>query len=681
MSEESERGIRNLDGSGSDERKKPSHVRRLNFGQSILTLHVVRQFHNQRDGALTIDRNVAMIPCTSKGEFVRNWIETHRGAITDTDESAILSPVLGLQPAKRRIAQSPVLCNQRKRVKRKGSSVKICRAKRRSISENDRKENVRRNLFRTESEDREQGHVTASPVLVRYKSGNKRCNSERKVLHRIENKRPETTENFCNNEATTSPGFRSNSYQWKQRLDGLSDAFASSEEDTGSGLLIDTRQLHALAKKLKDSFEHLDDADCVASNHSEDCRISKSLNISGNSKDSQASVIAGTLKNSKISDHSQISDHSKISDHPEIVEDSKAFEDSKISEGSTGSDPPEKRLSIESFVDARDTAGMEIESIAEDLEDPRDVIKLTTDGNDNEYSVRIEDADTQDTDLSVPVHPRVYVNNPLSSICSNSMSSRTQDSDRTYFSKAEQIGYPVAYQSQKISEDSSHSTVGLGNKSVESGVIVNAESPQRPQSDPIVYFNLMDSIEKRKRKPKKGSLSEKLQTAVSRQMSFLKMWRHQMKQAPNGNASLPSVFVRVRICSSSFNRQFLEGTAIKDPFNLLPRTEGSRFPRRIRIMTVPEIVGKIKSETPSLVQIFPPWETLDDKELTLNVTYINVVSDDSRIVREDTNDRPARLSVVQEFDCSCIRTGKMNTRCSERCNKPNVIGRLFEVEN
>ncbi|XP_033338098.2 uncharacterized protein LOC117227189 [Megalopta genalis] len=667
MNEEAETGTWNLDASGStDERRKPSHVRRLNFGQSILTLHVVKQFQGQRDGALTIDRNVAMIPCTSRGEFVRKWIETHRGTVTDTDEPAISSPVLGLPAAKRGIVRSPILLSQRKRARRKDSSVKKDRANRSSFSENERKENVRRNLFRTESTEREHGHVAVSPVLVKSmcKTEKKQVNGERKVLHRIENKRPETTGDFCNNRVTASPISYISSLK-QRRPTGLWNTFVSSEEDTGNAILINTQKRRALAKKMEENFKQLDDADCVESDHSGDSRISKGSKISGDSRNLQAPVIARTLEDSKILDQSlgPILEHSKILDHSL----GPISEHSKILEDSTGSD-------------ARDSARMEIESVPDDLEDSRDLTKSDTDGDANEHSVRIEDADTQDTDLSVPILPRVYVNNALRSIASTSISSKTQDSDQTYFSNAAQLGYPVAYQSQKISEISSLTTGWRGGKSAESGVIVNAESPLRMRAEPFMHFSLLDSTKKKKRKPKKGSLTEKLQAAINRQVSFLRIWRHQMKQAVKNNVSLPCVTVHTLECVISFNRQFLEGVAIEDPFNLLPTMEGSRFPRRIRIMTVPEIVGKIESRTASLVQIFPPWEMLDDKKLTLNVTYINVISDDPGVVRENTNDEPARLSVVQEFDCPCIRTGKMNMYCSERCNKPDVIEGLFDVE-
>ncbi|XP_076655709.1 uncharacterized protein LOC143360595 [Halictus rubicundus] len=646
---------------GSNEQKKPSHVRRLNFGQSILTLHVVRQFQGQRDGALTIDRNVSAIPCTSKGEFVRKWIETHRdlSSVTDTNEPAILSPVLGRSSDRGKV-KSPVLCNQRKRVRRKDSPFRRANCpeerhgKRRSISENDRKENVRRNLFHSESADHvvQQSHVPMSPVLDGnpYKTGKKRFISERKALHRIENKRSDTGDNFPGGRAVlmNSPILDRDSSHWKRRR--LRKTILPSEEKTGSpGSFICTQKRRALVQTLENCLKQMNESECVASDHSADSPISGGSKISGNSKASRQSRV---------------------------------HRDSKISEDSP--DPQEKRPSIEeSPRDARDLKGMDIEEVLEDNDDRHTFAEASTD-DDVELSVRIEDADTQDT-LPGPVNvARVQIDGSSSPcpVASSSTSSQTNnaDSDRTYFSNAEQSGYSVARLSQKISQISSQLTLAQADKSAESGMIASVDSSQRMRTDPVMQFNLLDSTKKRRKKPKKGSLSEKLQALINRQVSFVRIWRHQVKQAAKDNVSLPCVTVHAQKCVSSFSRQFLEGVAIEDPFNLLPPREGIRYPRRIRIMTIPEIVGRIESKSASVVQIFPPWETLDDQELTLSVTYINVVTDDQIVIREDTKEESVRRSVVQEFDCSCIRTGKINLYCRDRYDKPNVMERLFNVE-
>lgn len=50
-------------------------------------------------------------------------------------------------------------------------------------------------------------------------------------------------------------------------------------------------------------------------------------------------------------------------------------------------------------------------------------------------------------------------------------------------------------------------------------------------------------------------------------------------------------------------------------------------------MTIPEIVGQVEMRSQNIVQIFPPWDSLDDKELILNVTYIKVVSNAEKVDR------------------------------------------------
>ncbi|XP_020285321.1 uncharacterized protein LOC109855459 isoform X2 [Pseudomyrmex gracilis] len=101
---------------------KPSYVRRLNFGQSILDLDTVEQCHNR---VVVVDESVTRIPCTVKTEYVRKWIETHGG---DTEDDAMrknsgdasrLSPVLGTLATSVVSAKSPILGGSGKRRKGK----------------------------------------------------------------------------------------------------------------------------------------------------------------------------------------------------------------------------------------------------------------------------------------------------------------------------------------------------------------------------------------------------------------------------------------------------------------------------------------------------------------------------------------------------------------------------------
>lgn len=140
---------------------------------------------------------------------------------------------------------------------------------------------------------------------------------------------------------------------------------------------------------------------------------------------------------------------------------------------------------------------------------------------------------------------------------------------------------------------------------------------------------------------------------INRQGSFLRIWRHHFKQTIRDQVTLPYVTVHARKCLFSFGRQFLEGIATEDPFNLLPSVGTTRFPRLVNLMTIPEIVGRIDLGLACTVKIFPPWDILDDKELTLNVTYIKVEKQNETMMRDEENETGetrVERSIVEEFD-------------------------------
>lgn len=170
---------------------------------------------------------------------------------------------------------------------------------------------------------------------------------------------------------------------------------------------------------------------------------------------------------------------------------------------------------------------------------------------------------------------------------------------------------------------------------------------------------------------------EKLQSAINRQVSFARMWKHQLKQTIKSNTPLPCVTVYVQECTVRFSRQFLEGVAIEDPFSLLPHKKGSNSGQFVKIMVIPDIVGKVEINSKGLVEIFSPWETLDNEELILNVTYIRVVPEREKDVRQCTvNVNRIKRMIVKGFDCPCISTNKMISSCKGRSGKPNVIEKL-----
>lgn len=95
---------------------KPRHVRRLNFGKSILALDAPKQ-DSTSDRALVIDQNVVHIPCTEKRDYVRMWLETQGNDVASNDNLSQSSPVLGTSTDTSK--KSPILVNSRKRPRKK----------------------------------------------------------------------------------------------------------------------------------------------------------------------------------------------------------------------------------------------------------------------------------------------------------------------------------------------------------------------------------------------------------------------------------------------------------------------------------------------------------------------------------------------------------------------------------
>ncbi|XP_015430731.1 PREDICTED: uncharacterized protein LOC107187211 isoform X2 [Dufourea novaeangliae] len=613
-------GTREPNGSGSQEPRKPSHVRRLNFGQSILTLNVVRQFHGQKDGALLLDGNVATIPCTEKGEFVRKWIEAHRDRVPESDESAstsTVSPVLGLASTKR-VMGSPIVGNNRKRARMKDrfnddgienrqrgrtneSSSRIGKDARHLSDKNwkytagyvdERKENVRRNLFRPEpvTDTFDSTEVVVSPVLHEKpyfdKRGRKSCTDEgsvRKILDRIENKRTDREEDFSSLQSklcdatNVSPILDRNSY-CRGRKRRLRKRKNTQKTVTG----------------VKEGDAYLDaNMNSMMYNLGNVSQLPSKCNILCTQKRRR---LVRKLEDSLRKDDFELS----------------ANRDSKISEDSTESELPitVMQLNIEdSPRDTKDLVKMEIESVNEDYNSHKDSLSVHTDTDEKDLSIRIEDVDTQDLVPVVAVQNHGVICSlsqlpPSStSVCSYTSN---KDSDKTFFSKVEQerSSHPEVGPSQKISQISSQVNEPEDNKSTLTGIIISTEtSPHRTYSNPPMQFSLLDSGKKR-RKPKKGSLTEKLQSTINRQVSFVRIWRHQIKQAIKDNARLPCVTVYARVCVTRFSRQFLDGIAIEDPFDLLPRRETNDSPRFIKIMAIPEIVGIIMSVTQDRPELY-----------------------------------------------------------------------------
>lgn len=605
----------------SHKAKKPNHVRRLSFGQTSLTSDVVNQF---QDSALLIDKNLTDIPCTKRGEFASIQDETCIDYTLPTKGKSYWSPVLGTSVSSRTVSTrtSPIL-GSRKRMK---------------LVNTNRKENIRRNLFEPLSNT---VPLNTSPILVgNSHKRNRRKKSQRKVLDHIENIQIESnarspvicTKVYNIPKEVVSPilGSRSYCYKRKQRKpkkehDKVTDNCVSSNVNTTDTYsLVDKDSLKEESKWEMLCSQKL----CASMIELENCFKDDNLNVL-------------LCKDSNISEDSVVSDSSTI----------------------------KTKLNIEdSPKDGEDILKIETESSSEDYDGRKDGAYISNDSDkDSSVCDYIEDTDTQH----------------VGSFCKvASLHSQTSDtdSDDTFYSKAELCPDPlsnVRCSSQNISQTLTQVTDTKSASKTE--IIINTKtSPYETHTDSsTLKLTILDSGKKR-RKPKRGSLMEKLQSMINRQISFVRIWRHRLKQGMKQNLSIPCVTVSVQTCITRFNRQFLKGIVIEDPFNLLSNGERSNSVKFINIMTIPDVVGRIEMKFECLVQIFPPWETLDDKESTLNVTYIRVVSDcqkNDQLYKENLNQ--SRTLFIKDFHCRCIDENRMFPTCKNRFNKPNIIEKLF----
>ena len=160
-------------------------------------------------------------------------------------------------------------------------------------------------------------------------------------------------------------------------------------------------------------------------------------------------------------------------------------------------------------------------------------------------------------------------------------------------------------------------------------------------------------------------------------------------------ASTRFISVFVRSCTKQFGNQFLEGTLIEDPFNLLQcdveieEAESHNVQaqpkeplhRDIIIMLVCDIVGTLKMMSEVVINVYPPWNVLDKQNFILEATYISInynykVPD---IIRNKDNLRKYKKQIIKEFSCPCIEEGRELPFCARKpsSDKPDVMEQIF----
>ncbi|CAD6214696.1 GSCOCG00004184001-RA-CDS [Cotesia congregata] len=248
--------------------------------------------------------------------------------------------------------------------------------------------------------------------------------------------------------------------------------------------------------------------------------------------------------------------------------------------------------------------------------------------------------------------------------------------------------------SQKISQDYLTPPPEVqGNTTDLDNIISISDSPPSRQSSRIERDTFVRTVvkKKKKKKPKKGSLVERLQTLVSRKISSIRIWRHQMSQ-DHLKTNSPCVTVQINECTWRYSRYIIDGKIIKDDNDLIGRSvrENSLLDKSvtvdgsnknllssIKLLLVPEIVGKINFEGKNIIKVYPPWDIVDFNQVFLNIFHF-IVTVDSNVTNHENLGR--KMKLVKEFKCPCLTEKKLSESCGDKfkSSKTNFMQYLFQ---
>ncbi|KAF7994501.1 hypothetical protein HCN44_003973 [Aphidius gifuensis] len=267
------------------------------------------------------------------------------------------------------------------------------------------------------------------------------------------------------------------------------------------------------------------------------------------------------------------------------------------------------------------------------------------------------------------------------------------DSDKTYWSNSKNEQQDLSQKISQVSPSLQGSLLEITNSDFN---ILSCESTISRPSDSTINPIAVNPVMKKKQKAKKGTLEGKVQTLVSNQVSFLRIWRHQMSQARfQGATTAQCVKLKITNIIHKYHRQIFYGVIIDDTHGLfdksIDKTSSSQssqcknsndyLNRLITIITSPEIVGKLNFEGSKILRIYPPWDVIDYDKLILSCLYFNVVNDKHHDTDDHFNDNNV-IRVVKKFNCPCIKARKMTDNCNVKLTnsnlKPNVIQYLFD---
>ncbi|XP_026824105.1 uncharacterized protein LOC105277468 isoform X2 [Ooceraea biroi] len=523
---------------------RPRHVRRLNFAPFILELETVEQSSTLNRG-LVVDQNVAHIPCTSKSDYVRKWIETHENnGCSPSDESSQSGCVVE-RSATKIAGTSPIIGSSRKRRRRRIHINR--RAAVKAASNADRQENAEHtasrgvqseldceNRGKSESEQARPSEIHLTPSCREQVAGNERESSPVLGAYVPSRKRKRKRSSRVLETAASS-----------KHLKLLDEADINVNPMTEPDNNLDTL-LEEVPADRKEVEEHLN------------TKVTAGLFSIGARKSPDEFQVASSSPESRLQERLSLRDSSS---------------------SDTNMDGPkiEVGTSDDEEVDSNDEKCNETSS---------------TRGSDNNLSNVIEDTDTQE------VAKTSQLSRPNKSfIPSRQLFTPSQLADNlneTYCSEAEMMlsEHPSAKISQVPSKENTQKT---GNKSTQSEAIVSCiTTPSKKSPNRTMYARLLDSGKKR-RKAKKGSMVAKLQSLVNAQISDIRIWRYRMSKNLHDAASAEFISVLIRGCREQFGNQFLDGVLIEDRFNLLQGDVEIEEAENVTVMLVCDIVGRIMS--------------------------------------------------------------------------------------
>ncbi|XP_077276150.1 uncharacterized protein LOC143904976 [Temnothorax americanus] len=614
---------------------KPRHVRSLNFGQSILELGAVERRRPARNGVLAIDENVARIPCTEKGDYVRKWLETHENGERDPSQ---LSPVLGTTASATTTAsrRSPILSNGRKRPRGKIG------------------------INRNATARRQPGNADRQEVAEHSANCTKpRCGCKKSARC-----------GECTSEGQhTPPG-------------------AENTSDESSPVLgtVSHRVFKKRRRKLRYESENGVSLGCSKSH---DCKIA-GINIKSTTEPDvkRNDLSADQDKLGKNLDAKALVFSTEVRESPEKYQG--CIE--------TFSSPIQERLSFadSSSSNKTDKGNTKIETGTSNGSEDEECDELASaSSNSDNLSNFIEETDTQKTSqFSMADKNFIPSGQPFASL-----RLINDDSSETYCSEAEMMQDRSTRLSTMISEVTSvnKTTQKTASKSATQqtdAIISTITTPSKKSPDKSVHARLLDSGKKR-RKPKKGSMVARLQSLINAQVSGIRIWRHRMNKELDAT-SARYIGVLVRDSTKRFGNQFLEGVLIEDRYNLLqtdteveqPEEEDNATQVRpkkvlygnITIMLVCDIIGTLKMISRVVINVYPPWNILDKDDLTLEVTYISI--SDNREIPEVENagkSRERKKRILKEFNCPCIEEQRELPFCAMKSSsdKPDVMRQIF----